>query len=100
MMRSGDGALPRLCSLRRFVRPMLRLFEIPLTHMRSVRSIEPPPPSTASMTRRIVPAAVGAAAPSRHLGARGGRVLIGTSGKAAPSRRVDTGAGGFKDAPP
>jgi pimeloyl-ACP methyl ester carboxylesterase len=47
----GDGALLRLCSLRKFVRPMYRLFEILLTHMLSVRSIEPPRPSTASMIK-------------------------------------------------
>jgi pimeloyl-ACP methyl ester carboxylesterase len=58
-MRSADGALPRLCSLRRSAPPMCTLFEILATHTPSVRSIEPPRLSIASMTRRIVRAGVG-----------------------------------------
>jgi pimeloyl-ACP methyl ester carboxylesterase len=58
-MRSADGALPRLCFPRRSAPPMCTLFEILATHTPSVRSIEPPRPSTASMTRRIVREGVG-----------------------------------------
>jgi pimeloyl-ACP methyl ester carboxylesterase len=58
-MRSADWALPRLCFPRRSALPMCTLFEILATHTPSVRSIEPPRPSTASMTRRIVREGVG-----------------------------------------
>ena len=59
MMRSADGALPRLCFPRRSASPMCTLFEILATHTPSVRSIEPPRPSIASMTRRIARAGIG-----------------------------------------
>ena len=55
----GGWVLPRLCSLRRSVSPMCTLFEILVTHTPSVRSIEPPRPSIASMTGRIVRAGIG-----------------------------------------
>ena len=60
-LRVGVAAtvLALYCSLRKSVSPMCTLFEILVTHTPSVRSIEPPRLSIASMTGRIVRAGVG-----------------------------------------
>ena len=50
----GRWGSPLQCSLRRSAPPTCTLFEIQDTHTPSVRSIEPPRPSIASMIRRIV----------------------------------------------
>src|SRR5215467_6085425 len=98
-MRSVDGALPRRCSLGRSAPPMCKLFEILATHTPSVRNIEPPQPSIASMTRRIVRVGVGSSVLSLPCGALLDRLLLGTSKSPDQSRFGEPGTMMFKDAP-